>query len=441
MKRFRRPNSVLLFFLLFLFGLVVLFSVRAGFLFYIRSESFRLRVTDSINRVFKATGTLMPLHYSGGLFYSDGFAATGNEGAFFSELRADEIRAVFNWRGVLGRRYEIDELTVQRLNVRFADVRPQSPAPSKVEPGQITTSGGWKLDLHALSVSESNWTWDTSTGTKGSITGSALTLRPSGDDAWIIESNSGKVSEPGWPALSIESTKLRYTHSSLYLNEVILRADDGRLNLGGTIDFGREAELRAEFRDMPVTPLLAPDWRLRLSGKVTGSAQIHSQLNGSPFRYEADLHLIEGRLEALPLLDQIATFTHTERFRHLALTTTSLSLTRDGNSLSARNVILESEGLLRVEGGCTIVNGQIDGVFQVGVTAASLQWLPGSQARVFTVSRDGYFWTSVHLSGPADHPTEDLSARLIAAAAGELLQNSQDTLRDTVKGVLDLIPH
>ena len=441
MRRFRRPNSVLLFFLLLLFGLVALLSVRAWFLFYVRSESFRLRVTASIDRVFKASGTLMPLHYTGGIFYSDGFAATGNEGAFFSELRADEIRAVYNWRGVLGRRYEIDELTVQRLNVRFAAVRPQSPAPSKVEPKQITTSDGWKLDLHQLSVSESNWTWDTPAGTKGSISGSAFTLRPSGDDAWIIEANSGTVSEPGWPSLSIESAKLRYTQSSLYLNEVTLRADDGRLNLGGTIDFGQQAELRAELRDVPVTPLLASDWRLRLSGKLTGSAQIHSRLDGSPFRYEANVHLAEGRLEALPLLDQIATFTHTERFRRLTLTTASLSLTNDGNSLSARNVILESEGLLRVEGACTIVNGQIDGVFQVGVTSTSLQWLPGSQARVFTASRDGYLWTSLRLSGPADHPTEDLTARLIAAAAGELLQNSQDTLRDTVKGVLDLIPH
>ena len=254
MRRFRRPNFVLLFFLLLLFGTVALLSVRAWFFFYLRGENFRTRVTASINRVFKATGTLMPLHYTGGIFYSDGFAATGNEGAFFSDLRADDIRAVFNWRGVLRRRYEIDELTVQRFNVRFAAVRPESQAPSKVRPGEITTSDGWKLDLHQLNIAESNWTWDTPTGTKGSIGGSALTVRPDGDEAWIIEANRGTVSEPGWPALSIESAKLRYTHSSLFLNEVLLRAEDGRLNVGGAIEFGRNAELRAELRDVPVTP-------------------------------------------------------------------------------------------------------------------------------------------------------------------------------------------
>ena len=103
--------------------------------------------------------------------------------------------------------------------------------------------------------------------------------------------------------------------------------------------------------------------------------------------------------------------------------------------------MLESEGLMRVEGACTIVNGQIDGVFQIGVTAASLQWLPGSQSRVFTIAHDGYFWTPLRLTGPIAHPNEDLTNRLIAAAAGELLQNTQDTVRDTAKGLLDLIPH
>jgi hypothetical protein len=87
------------------------------------------------------------------------------------------------------------------------------------------------------------------------------------------------------------------------------------------------------------------------------------------------------------------------------------------------------------------LNDQIDGVFQIGVTAASLQWLPGSQARVFTIAHDGYFWTPLRLTGPAAHPKEDLTARLMAAAAGEILQNSEDAVLDTAKSLLDLLPH
>ncbi len=98
-------------------------------------------------------------------------------------------------------------------------------------------------------------------------------------------------------------------------------------------------------------------------------------------------------------------------------------------------------GLGEGEGACTIAQNKIDGVFQVGVTSASLQWLPGSQARVFTVARDGYFWTPVRVSGPVDHPREDLTKRLLAAAANELLDNSKGNLEDAAKTLLDLIPH
>ncbi len=74
------------------------------------------------------------------------------------------------------------------------------------------------------------------------------------------------------------------------------------------------------------------------------------------------------------------------------------------------------------------------------MTAASLQWLPGSQERVFTVARDGYFWTPVRVSGPIEHPHEDLTKRLLSAAASELLQGSKGTLEDAAKTLLDLIP-
>ena len=62
------------------------------------------------------------------------------------------------------------------------------------------------------------------------------------------------------------------------------------------------------------------------------------------------------------------------------------------------------------------------------MTAASLQWLPGAQARVFTVAHDGCYWTPVHLIGPIGHPHEDLAKRLIAAAAGELLDKNADQI-------------
>ena len=81
----------------------------------------------------------------------------------------------------------------------------------------------------------------------------------------------------------------------------------------------------------------------------------------------------------------------------------------------------------------------MDGTFQVGVTPGSLQWLPGSQGKVFTASRDGYLWTSMRLTGPVDSPTEDLTPRLVAAAQGAIIEGVEKTVKDPVGTVLDTV--
>ena len=234
---------------------------------------------------------------------------------------------------------------------------------------------------------------------------------------------------------------LRYTGASLFVSESALRAGAGRLAVIGEIKFGRAADLQARLDRISITPLLSPDWRLRLHGNLSGTVHVRAPLPAGDPLIQGDLQLLDGQLEALPLLDQIATFTRTDRFRHVTLTRGSASITHAAGRLTVQKLVLESEGLLRVEGNCTIAQDRIDGRFQLGVTAASLQWLPGSQARVFTAAHDGYFWTSLHLTGPLAHPHEDLTKRLVAAAAGELLQDSSDALRDAAKTLLELIPH
>ena len=413
---------------------------RGAFAWYLRSEGFRQRIAAAVGHALKAEGTFLPLQLVDGTFYSDRFVARGNSGAFFSELQADQIRAAFNWRGFFHRTCLIDELNVQQLIIRFANRSGAEATPVKVAPQQNRSSERWKLDLRKANVAQSTWTWATNDGTAGSITGSSFTLTPS-SDSWLIDASSGKLSQTGWPVLSIESAKLRYTSSSLFVTESVLRTGTGRITLSGEIDFKQAANLQTQFADVPVAPLLPPDWRVRLTGKVAGVASIHAPLSDGSVHVEGHMQLVDGQVEALPLLDQIATFTRTERFRRLSLSKASLSFTRDAKLITAKDIVVESEGLMRIEGACTVVNDQIDGVFQIGVSSASLQWLPGSQARVFTIAHDGYFWTPLRLTGPVAHPNEDLTSRLVAAAAGELLQNSEEAVRDTVKSVLDLIPY
>ncbi len=441
MTKFQRGAAWTVFLLLLLLVAGALLA-RVGAGWYLGSERFRHQITRAVEQELKAKGSFQSLHFNDGTFYSDGFAAEGKGRAFFSKLRADQIRAVVNWRGLLDRRWEVDELNIQKLEVHFAGQAPReaSPETTAAKPRSENPSSPWKLDLRQAEIAQSSWDWGSTPERSGSLTKSGFTLRPS-EGAWLLEANSGTLTQSGWPVLTIESAKLRYTGPSLFVTESALRAGDGRINVEGEIEFDRAADLQLRLDKVDFSPFLPPDWRLKLHGKMAGTAKIHAPLPEGAVQIEGDLQLVDGQLEALPLLDQIAAFTRTDRFRRVALTRGSISFSNEGERTVVKNLVLESEGLMRVEGACTIAQNKIDGVFQVGVTSASLQWLPGSQARVFTVARDGYFWTPVRVSGPVDHPREDLTKRLLAAAASELLDNSKGNLEDAAKTLLDLISH
>ena len=98
----------------------------------------------------------------------------------------------------------------------------------------------------------------------------------------------------------------------------------------------------------------------------------------------------------------------------------------------------------------TIANEMIDGTFDVGITPGPLQWLPGSQEKVFVAMHDGYAWTTMRITGPVKGPKEDLSSRLVAAAEAAVVQKVEttatqavgtavDTVKKSATGVLDLL--
>ena len=43
----------------------------------------------------------------------------------------------------------------------------------------------------------------------------------------------------------------------------------------------------------------------------------------------------------------------------------------------------------------------------------------------------------MRLTGPVEHPTEDLTPRLAQAAAGEVIQGVENTVNDATKGALE----
>ena len=439
-------------------ALIVFFGGKAWIDSYLGSTAFQSALQARLGQTLHAEVTLQPLRYSAMNLHSDGLVASGTPSAPFAGLQLQQARAELSLSRFFDRIWQVDRLEVQRLAVqldgaRISPTSTPSVGPEKT-PGMLSGFLPNRMKVGSAFVRDANVSWTTApevtaqtTAGIGSLRSTSLEFAPK-DGGWGIEGRGGTLVQDGFPKLEVARMQLRYRAPSLYVQQVELRhGTRGTLDLTGEVRFDDALDLQAKFAGISVEPLLAPDWRARLHGELAGEATIRSRLpaSGTPST-SGTVRLVDGILEALPVLEKIALFTRMQQFRRLALNTASADFQHHGSRLRVTNLVVESANLLRVEGNLTVVREQIDGVFQVGITPAALQWLPGSQERVFTESRAGYLWAPMRLTGPLRQPEEDLSARLTAAAGGALIDTLEKTVRDPIQtgkdavgGVLDLL--
>jgi hypothetical protein len=167
---------------------------------------------------------------------------------------------------------------------------------------------------------------------------------------------------------------------------------------------------------------VAEDWKQRLMGALAATFEVEGKPGGEVVS-SGDLIITDGVLPALPVLDRIVAYTSSMRFRRLALAEASLEFRKRGSVLDLRNIVLASEGLVRLEGEMKI-DGRIirKGNFRVGITPGILAHLPGAETKVFQRGAMGLLWPPLTISGSLDAPQEDLSKRLIAAAGERMFE-------------------
>ena len=408
---------------------------------YLRSDAFRIFLNRKVGATLHAETECAPFTFTGLSVYSDGVKARGFEDSPFAEVRLEQLRAELSLRRFFDKVWQIDEIETQRLTVRLAGTRlarPTTPMePAAPHESSILSTSGWlpnRVEIGGAIVRELNLEWGDLPAQSGALRGLELRAKPA-DGGWDLNGHGGKIVAAGLPSLDVGTVTLRQRARALFINSAdFTQSGGGTVHANGEVRFDDRVDIQAQFTGIDLAPFLSNDWRVKMRGQLTGDIRIQTPL---PVReavaVSGELRVLGGQFEALPVLDQIALFTRTQQFRRVALTNASATFSRDAEQLRVTNFIAESQGLMRIEGGFTVAAGQIDGTFQVGVTPASLQWLPGSQERVFTTARAGYVWAPMRLTGPVDSPGEDLSARLIAAAGGAVADKVESTARDALK--------
>jgi hypothetical protein len=401
---------------------------------YLRSDDFRLSLGNRAGKMLEGKGDFTPFRWDGWTVSTEEFSFVGADGVrqFYARDLDGEIDVGAVWDQV----YRLENLRLREIEFRgdfregvtgTGEIDDWEPAPdrfwSDFLPDRVEVTG---VDVASLRgearTDDGDWGWSKV----------PLRLRPgSGDKVYDLTLNGGEITTP-WPLverLTLRSAEGRFSGRHFYLLDSDFEVlKDARIVATGDVALeSGNWQLQGDLSGARIEELVAEDWKQRLTGPVEGSFRVRGK-PGAEVLASGDLTLEDGVLTALPVLDRIAAYTGSMRFRRLALSEASLDFEKRGQVLHLRKIVLASEGLVRMEGEMRIDGNLIrKGDFRVGVTPGTLDHLPGAETKVFQRGDLGLLWTPLKISGTLEAPREDLSDRLIAAAGERMFEMIPET--------------
>ena len=328
-------------------------------------------------------------------------------------LDAQTLTGRFNPLGVFLRRWQIDDLHIDRAQIGIHVYEP-TPEPRPVRPWYFLFLPD-RVYLKRVWSDDVDVTWPMR-GDKGGIFKTRLVITPRGRD-FEYRASGGTLKNPLMPELAVRGIHLLITKQLFTLYALDLNSGDGNIHGQGTIAISGEkhADFNFNWNDVPVRDWLAQTWDGNFAGAATGDLR----WTGSDYKLAAaDItgatQVKDGRASGLKFLDTLAAVTKHADLAQLDLDPCRSKFHwREGDcELSALEI--EQSGKFRIEGTISFGDRSLGGTLQIGVTRRYLDWLPHPE-EVFSREAAGYLWTTVHLSGTLDSPQQDLSPRLIKA--------------------------
>lgn len=480
-------------------GLVVIvtltgFGVYAWLKSYLHSDDFRLFVGDAVSEVMGADAQFELFEWQGMHAKTAGFSA--KNGGVVRRVTANDVQGNVSLAGASRGVWEIPDVWVGRLDAvvdmtyddhaggstRFTRSASEPEADSMAETdkksGFLDGLLPDKAELSSVNISNFNLKLQT-TGGELRATDVAMKIDGGSQQTYGVHLIGGIIDVPWLDSpLHLQTARGKYKGGHMFLTESRSEVyEHGLLTLKGEMDKGRYA-FYGVLTDVKSEEVVPEDWQKRITGDLLARCKVRSTKRGAVTRGEVELK--KGVLTALPVLDRIAAYANTQRFRRLNLSDARLKFHQEEGRLDLSDIVITSEGLVRVLGALTVVDGRLDGRFRVGIMPGTLAHIPGAETKVFLRGEKGLLWAPLRITGTVDHPEEDLSARMIAAAgermfelvpetgeralkfaqktAAELPQNAidagsevidegaelihegTDIIREGVGGVLDLIP-
>lgn len=427
---------------------------------YLKSEAFSTMIAEKASESLKAKSQLEGVKWDGNAssVFANSFHASGYEDASFSRLEVSGLNANFelSLSYIIGcireGAWKISSVEINQLNLHFSDERHSGtyeqahPKPLRPVSGIAASAtadppsaSGWadllpketKIDqIHLKNV---NLIWRKDDRAYQAVGVEVMATPTSAEGSYRIQAWNGVIQGSGLPNFDINAMDFQWKPeiSEFFIATATCDVLGGRLEVDGEIVFGENSkvDVRANMSKVNLAKMVPEDWAKRISGEIAIDATITGTLEQT--QSQGTVTIDKGVLEALPVLDQLATYTKTERFRRIAMNRAAAKFANNGQQLLIHDIYLQSDGLARLEGNLAIHEGALDGALQLGVIPGTLKWIPAVdvEKHLFKEERDGHRWTPVTVDGTLADPRHDLDEQLAAAGISAGIETIGDTLK------------
>jgi hypothetical protein len=438
--------------LLVTFGVLAILISGAGYLAlraYLSSEGFRDLLSAKVGAAAMVEGEFSSLEWDGLAVETDGFQGKGK--GLIENLDVKRIATEIGFGGLTRGVWLIKATRIDRLQIDLNTVKSEIPEPvaPKVREKKVTKKQpGWvptEVELKSLDIANMGLSVTNAEGTT-SASGMAVSLQSvDGENAYEAEIQGGVVLFPQeWlPELRIKRISGTHRDGSLFIDDAEASVwEAGRMEAVGEADFkeGFHA-LEGSLSGVKCDEILSESWAKRLTGDVASTFTVSNRTGRNVANGE--LAITNGVLTALPMLDALAAYADTRRFRVLQLNEARTKWRFAEDEIYLSDLVLGSEGLIQLEGNISIRGEQIDGQFQLGIVPGVLSRIPGAETDVFRPGRFGLLWAPIRVTGTLSDPKEDLTPRLIDAAGMrmfELLPESGEQVLKYTRNMLGETP-
>lgn len=424
------------------FGVFVLLALALGYMglrAYLHSEGFRKFLSAEVSKAAQVVGSFSAFKWDGLAVETERFEATGE--GMIATVRADQIGTEVGF-GALGKgAWELKQTRVSRVAVGLDFTKKNEPSPTlpdevaktvkKKQPGWVPS----EVELESLAIGELAIRAKT---IEGEVAARGMKVRleaASGKGAYQGEITGGTINPAkDWlPEIRVEKVRGSFRNGSAYITSANLKAwDTGRIDGFGewNSDTGTYA-LEGDLDGVKCDEVLSESWARRLTGDVSSTFSVNN-ISGKMVM-NGELTIRNGTLTALPMLDALAAYADTRRFRVIQLSESRTKWRYSQGELILSDFVMASEGLIRLEGNFSLKGRVIEGNFRLGLVPGTLSTIPGAETHVFLPGERGLLWAPIRITGTLDDPKEDLTDRLITAAGLRMFEVIPDSGEKVLK--------